>query len=91
MKRDLQNYYQGRREKIKNADAELFVAQLERKKEANSAFFYDLVVDEHRKLVNRYHICKSWILVIYLLRESLGPHQDLKAQIHYSIGLSTKN
>jgi hypothetical protein len=29
----------GFREKIKNADAQLFVAQLERKKEANPAFF----------------------------------------------------
>jgi hypothetical protein len=38
-KRDLQNYYGGFREKIKNADAQLFVAQLERKKEANPAFF----------------------------------------------------
>jgi hypothetical protein len=38
-KRDLQNYYRGLREKIKDADAQLFVAQLERKKEVNSAFF----------------------------------------------------
>jgi hypothetical protein len=37
MKRDLQNYYPGLREKIKN--------------EANSAFFYVFVVDEHGKLV----------------------------------------
>jgi hypothetical protein len=51
MKRDLQNYYRGLREKIKNADAQLFVAQMERKKEANSAFFYDFVVDEHGKLL----------------------------------------
>jgi hypothetical protein len=51
MKRDLQNYYRGLREKIKNADAEIFVAQMERKKEANSAFFYDFVVDEHGKLL----------------------------------------
>jgi hypothetical protein len=50
-KRDLQNYYRGLREKIKNADAQLFIAQLERKKEANSAFFYDFVVDEDGKLV----------------------------------------
>jgi hypothetical protein len=35
---------------IKDADAQLFVAQLDRKKEANSAFFYDFVVDEHGKL-----------------------------------------
>jgi hypothetical protein len=45
----LQNYYRGLREKIKNADAQLFVAQMERKKEANPAFFYDFVVDEHGK------------------------------------------
>ena len=51
MKRDLQNYYRGLREKIKNADAKLFVAQLERKNEANSAFFYDFVVDEQGKLI----------------------------------------
>jgi hypothetical protein len=51
MKRDLQNYYRGLREKIKNAYAQLFVAQMERKKEANSAFFYDFVVDDHGKLV----------------------------------------
>jgi hypothetical protein len=51
MKRDVQNYYRGLREKIKNADAELFVAQLERKKEANSTFFYDLVVDECENFV----------------------------------------
>jgi hypothetical protein len=51
MKRDLQNYYRGLREKIKDADAQLFVAQMERKKEANAAFFYDFVVDEHGKLV----------------------------------------
>jgi hypothetical protein len=51
MKRDLQNYYRGLKEKIKDADAQLFVAQMERKKEANAAFFYDFVVDEHGKLV----------------------------------------
>jgi hypothetical protein len=51
MKRDLQNYYRGLRERIKDADAELFVAQMERKKEANSAFFYDFVVDDQGKLV----------------------------------------
>jgi hypothetical protein len=50
-KRDVQNYYRGLREKIKNADAQLFVAQMERKKEANSAFFYDFVVDEYGKLI----------------------------------------
>jgi hypothetical protein len=30
-------------------DAQLFVAQIERKKEANFGFFYDFVVDEHGK------------------------------------------
>lgn len=50
-KRDLQNYYRGLREKIKDADAQLFVAQLERKKEANAAFFYDFIVDEDGKLL----------------------------------------
>jgi hypothetical protein len=38
MKRDVHNYYQILREKIKNMDAKLFVAQLERNNEANSAF-----------------------------------------------------
>jgi hypothetical protein len=38
MKRDLQNYYRILREKIKNVDAQVFVAQLERKKDANPAF-----------------------------------------------------
>ena len=32
-------------------DAQLFVARMERKKDANSTFFYDFVVDEHEKLV----------------------------------------
>jgi hypothetical protein len=51
IKRELQNYYQVLREKIKNADAQLFVAQMERKKETSYAFFYDFVVDEHGKLL----------------------------------------
>jgi hypothetical protein len=46
MKRDLQNYYRELRERIKDVDARLFVAQMERKKEINSAFFYDFIVDE---------------------------------------------
>ncbi|KAG2538046.1 hypothetical protein PVAP13_9NG390273 [Panicum virgatum] len=37
--------------KIKDADAQMFVAQLERKKEVNPAFFYDFMVDEQRRLV----------------------------------------
>ncbi len=37
--------------KIKNADAQMFIAQLERKKEANSGFFFDFVVDEEGKLL----------------------------------------
>jgi hypothetical protein len=51
MKRDFQNYYRGLRDEIKNACAQLFVAQLERKKEVNSAFFYDFAVDEEGKFV----------------------------------------
>jgi hypothetical protein len=51
MEWDVQNYYRGLKEKIKNAYAQLFVTQMERKKEANSAFFYDFVVDEHEQLV----------------------------------------
>jgi hypothetical protein len=38
--RDLKNYYRDLRSQIKNA--QMFVAQLERKKEANSAFFMTL-------------------------------------------------
>jgi zinc finger SWIM domain-containing protein 3 len=52
MKQDVQNYYRGLREKIKDGDAQMFVAQMERKKEANPAFFYDFVVDEHGKIVS---------------------------------------
>ncbi|XP_039822578.1 protein FAR1-RELATED SEQUENCE 5-like [Panicum virgatum] len=44
-KRDLQNYYRDLRTKIKDVDAQIFVAQLERKKEVNPAFFYDFMVD----------------------------------------------
>ena len=40
--RDLQNYYRDLRTKIKDVDAQMFVAQLERKKEVNSAFFTSL-------------------------------------------------
>jgi hypothetical protein len=32
-------------------DVQLFVAQMERKKDAKFSFFYDFVVDEHGKLV----------------------------------------
>ncbi|XP_066375032.1 protein FAR1-RELATED SEQUENCE 5-like [Miscanthus floridulus] len=49
--RDLQNYYRDLRNKIKDADAQMFVAQLERKKEVNPAFFYDFMVDEQGRLV----------------------------------------
>jgi hypothetical protein len=41
-KRDLQNYYRDLRNKIKDADAQMFVAQLQRKKDANPAFFMTL-------------------------------------------------
>jgi len=50
--RDLQNYYHDLRKKITNADAEMFVAQLERKKKINPDFFYDFVVDEQGRLVH---------------------------------------
>jgi hypothetical protein len=36
---DLKNYYRDLRSRIKDANAQMFVAQLERKKEVNSAFF----------------------------------------------------
>ncbi|KAJ1255204.1 hypothetical protein BS78_K279700 [Paspalum vaginatum] len=49
--RDLQNYYRDLRTKIKNADAQMFVAQLERKKEVNPAFFYDFEVDKQGRLM----------------------------------------
>ena len=49
--RDLQNYYRDLRTKIKDADAQMFVGQLERKKEVNPAFFYDFMVDEQGRLV----------------------------------------
>jgi hypothetical protein len=51
MKKDFQNYYRWLRDIIKNADAQLFIAQLERKKEVNSVFFYDFDVDEKGKLI----------------------------------------
>jgi len=41
--------------KIKDADAKMFVGQLERKKEVNPAFFYDFMVDEQGQLV-----CVFW-------------------------------
>ncbi|XP_066354433.1 protein FAR1-RELATED SEQUENCE 5-like [Miscanthus floridulus] len=44
--RDLQNYYRDLRSNIKDADAQMFMAQLGRKKEVNPAFFYDFMVDE---------------------------------------------
>jgi len=51
----LQNYYRDLRTKIKDGDAQMFVAQLERKKEVNPAFFYDLMVDEQGRIV-----CVFW-------------------------------
>lgn len=50
-KRDLQNYYRDLRLKIRNADAQMFVAQLARKQEVNPAFFYDFVVDKEGNLM----------------------------------------
>uniref|UniRef100_A0A0E0F3Z3 MULE transposase domain-containing protein n=1 Tax=Oryza meridionalis TaxID=40149 RepID=A0A0E0F3Z3_9ORYZ len=49
--RDLQNYYRDLRSKIKDADAQMFVGQLERKKEVNPAFFYEFMVDKQGRLV----------------------------------------
>jgi hypothetical protein len=40
--RDFQNYYRDLMTKIKDVDVQMFVAQLERKKEVNSAFFMTL-------------------------------------------------
>ena len=51
IKRDLQNYYRDLRTKIKDADAQMFVAQLERKKEVNPSFFYEFMVDDQGQLV----------------------------------------
>jgi hypothetical protein len=48
---DLKNYYRDLRTKIKDADAQIFVSQLKRKKEVNSAFFYDFEVDDHGRLM----------------------------------------
>jgi hypothetical protein len=74
IKRDFQKYYRGLRDKIKNADGQLFVAQLERK-EVNSVSFYDFAVDEEGKLVyifladatsrkNYTHFGEIWFLLI---------------------------
>ncbi|EEE63447.1 hypothetical protein OsJ_18260 [Oryza sativa Japonica Group] len=49
--RNLQNYYHDLRCKIKDADAQMFVGQLERKKEVNPAFFYEFMVDKQGRLV----------------------------------------
>ena len=50
-RRDLQNYYRDLRSKIKDVDAQIFVGQLERKKEVNHAFLYDFMVDEQGRLL----------------------------------------
>ncbi|KAG2657873.1 hypothetical protein PVAP13_1KG158805 [Panicum virgatum] len=50
-KRDLQNYYRDLIIKIKDADAQMFVTELERKKEVNPAFFYEFMVDDQGRLV----------------------------------------
>jgi zinc finger SWIM domain-containing protein 3 len=49
--RDLKNYYRDLRSKIKDADAQMFVGQLERKKEVNPTFFYEFMVDKQGRLV----------------------------------------
>jgi hypothetical protein len=51
MQRDLQKYYRDLRSKIKDDDAQMFVGQLERKKEVNHAFFYDFMVDGEGRLI----------------------------------------
>jgi hypothetical protein len=51
----LKNYYRDLRIKTKDADAQMFVGQLERKKDVNPAFFYDFMVDEQGRL-----ICVFW-------------------------------
>ena len=48
----MQRYYCNLRTKIKDADAQIFVAQLERKKEVNPAFFYVFMVDKKGRLVH---------------------------------------
>ncbi|XP_024313699.1 protein FAR1-RELATED SEQUENCE 5-like [Brachypodium distachyon] len=48
--KDLQNYYRDFRYKMRNADAQMFVAQLARKQEVNPGFFYDFVVNDEGKL-----------------------------------------
>uniref|UniRef100_A0ACD6ABV5 Uncharacterized protein n=1 Tax=Avena sativa TaxID=4498 RepID=A0ACD6ABV5_AVESA len=50
-KSDLQNYYRDLRYKIRNADAQMFVAQLARKQEVNSAFFYDFEMSDEGNLM----------------------------------------
>jgi hypothetical protein len=66
MKRDLQNYYRGLIEKIKNTDAQLFVARMEMTKDANSVFFYDFAVDKDRKLVYIFRV-ESYMSYLHLI------------------------
>jgi hypothetical protein len=55
-RRDLQNYYRDLRSKIKDGDAQMFVGQLERKKEVNPTFFYDFMVDEEGRLIRVFRV-----------------------------------
>ncbi|XP_037486097.1 protein FAR1-RELATED SEQUENCE 5-like [Triticum dicoccoides] len=51
-KRDLQKYHHDLCSKIKNEDAQIFVAQLCRKQQEDSAFFFDCDVDDQGMLVH---------------------------------------
>jgi hypothetical protein len=55
-RRDLQNYYRDLRSKIKDGDEQMFVGQLERKKEVNPTFFYDFMVDEEGRLIRVFRV-----------------------------------
>ena len=48
---DLKNYYHDLNTKINDEDAQMFVAQLERKKQVNPSFFYEFLEDEQEWLV----------------------------------------
>jgi hypothetical protein len=65
--RDLQNYYRDLRTKIKDADAQMFVSQLERKKEVNSAFFYNFEVDEQGRLMRVFGLMQQAEKIIVFL------------------------
>jgi hypothetical protein len=65
--RDLQNYYRDLRSKIKDVGAQMFVGQLERKKEVNPAFFYEFMVDKQGRLVRVFWadaICRTVVFLV---------------------------